>query len=142
MTDERFWSLVRKSKWYKYWRSEKNAEICRKFLDEALAEGELEEFSEMISDKKEALEERITSYYRKMSGGEFDYLMPDGFSPNGYLGDDTISDGLFHIVGSGKTCYNKVMKNPDKLWENFHDVYDMMSSECFFYVVLLKNSEY
>lgn len=134
MTEERFWTLVYKSGWYRFWKYNRNVEICRRRLLEALSEGELDEFAEMVTDKMGELQERITSYYREVSGGEFDYLMPEGFSPNGYIGDDTLSDGLYHIVGRGKTYYNQVMKNPDKFWTNFKDVYEMMMSESFIYV--------
>lgn len=134
MTEERFWTLVYKSGWHRFWKYDRNVEICRRRLLEALSEGELDEFAEMVTDKMGELQERITSYYREVSGGEFDYLMPEGFSPNGYIGDDTLSDGLYHIVGRGKTYYNQVMKNPDKFWTNFKDVYEMMMSESFVYV--------
>jgi len=63
-------------------------------------------------------------------------LCPEGFADNNWIGNDTMSDGLWHIIGKGKSTYDKVMKNPDYFWKVFGSVENMAATECFSYIFL------
>lgn len=134
MTEKRFWEIVRKINWSRYWKFDKNCEICRQRMLEACTEDELKEFEDMASAMRSKLEERFKDYYRTISNGEYDYLFPEGFANNYWIGNDTMSDGLWHIVGKGKSIYEKVMKNPNEFLGIFGNVYNMMDTECFSYI--------
>ena len=134
MKEDRFWEIVRKINWSHYWKFKKNYEICRQRMLRACTQDELKEFEDMARDMRSKLEEHITEYYRNISNGEIDYLFPEGFSNNNRIGNDTMSDGLWHVVGKGKSTYDKMMKNPDMFWKVFGDVYKMMDTECFCYI--------
>ena len=101
---------------------------------EVCTQDELKEFEDMARDKHSKLEDRLTEYYRTISNGEYDYMCPEGFANNNWISNDTMSDGLWHIIGKGKSIYHKVMKNPDEFWKVFGDVYKMMDTECFCYI--------
>ena len=47
-----------------------------------------------------------------------------------------MSDGLWHIIGKGKSTYDKVMKNPDCFWKVFGSIEKMVATECFCYIFL------
>ena len=132
MTKKRFWEIVRKINWSRYWKFDKNCEICRQRMLKACTQDELKEFEDMASIMRSKLEERIKAYYRIISNGVHDYMCPEGFA--NWIGNDTMSDGLWHIVGKGKSTYEKVMKNPDEFWGVFGNVYSMIDTECFSYI--------
>lgn len=136
MTEKRFWEIVRKINWSRYWKFDKNCEICRQRMLEACTEDELKEFEDTAGEFCNKLEERITGHYRTISNGEFNYLCPEGFADNNWIGNDTMSDGLWHIIGKGKSTYDKVMKNPDYFWKVFGSVENMAATECFSYIFL------
>jgi hypothetical protein len=91
---------------------------------------ELKKFEDMARDMRSKLEERITEHYRTNSNG----MCPEGFSNNAWIGNDTMNDGLWHIVGKGKSTYDKVMRNPDEFWIVFGNVYEMMATESYCYI--------
>ena len=132
MKEKRFWEIINKINWSHYWKCEKNDEICRQRMLEACTRDELKEFEDMASIMRSKLEERIKEYYRIISNGVHDYMCPEGFA--NWIGIDTMSDGLWHIVGKGKSTYEKVMKNPNEFWGVFGNVYKMMDTECFSYI--------
>ena len=134
MKEKRFWEIIRRINWSHYWKFKKNCEICRQSMLEVCTQDELKEFEDMARDKHSKLEERLTEYYRTISNGEYDYMCPEGFANNNWIGNDTMSDGLWHIIGKGKSIYHKVMKNPDEFWKVFGDGYKMMDTECFCYI--------
>ena len=134
MTKKRFWEIVRKINWSRYWKFEKNCDICRQRMLRVCTQDELKEFEDIASDMCSKLEERITDYYQTVSNGKFDIMCPKGFAPHGYIGDNTLNDGLWHIVGKGKSVYDKVMKNPDEFWKVFGNVYRMVATECFQFI--------
>lgn len=133
MTEKRFWEIVRKINWSRYWKFEKNCEIYRQRMLRACTQDELKEFEDM-ADMYSKLEECLTEHYRTISNGEYDYMCPEGFTPIGCIGDNTMSDGLWHIVDKGKTTNDKVMKNPDEFWKVFGNVYNMVITECFCFI--------
>ena len=134
MTKKRFWEIVRKIHWSRYWKFDKNCKICHQRMLEACTQDELKVFEDMARNIRSKLEERITEHYRTISNGKFDIMCPEGFTRTGYIGDNTLNDGLWHIVGKGKFTYDKVMKNPDEFWKVFGNVYMMMDTECFGYI--------
>ena len=136
MTEKRFWEIVRKINWSRYWKFDNNCEICRQRMLEACTEDELKEFEDKSGEFCNKLEERITGHYRTISNGEFNYLCPEGFADNNWIGNDTMSDGLWHIIGKGKSTYDKVMKNPDCFWKVFGSIEKMVATECFCYIFL------
>ena len=131
MTEKRFWEIVRKINWSRYWKFEKNCDICRQRMLRACTQDELKEFEDIASDMCSKLEERITDYYQTVSNGKFDIMCPKGFAPHGYIGDNTLNDGLWHIVGKGKSVYDKVMKNPDEFWIVFGNVMEWWQQNVF-----------
>lgn len=141
MNKEEFWKIVEKINWsHTYWRRQ-GVEICKdRYMKLCHTQQMRNEFGEILGELFEDLQTRIESYYEEITNGQYSYLMPDKFSPNGYIGDDTLNDGLHHIIGKGKKTYDSVMKNPDTFWKNFGDVYHMMRTESFWYVTF--NKEY
>ena len=131
MTKKRFWKIVRKINWSHCWKFDKNCEICRQRMLKACAQDELKEFEDMARIMRSKLEERLMEHYRTISNGEYEYMCPEGFANNNWISKDTMSDGLRHIIGKGKSTYDKVMKNPDEFWKEFVNVYKVMDTECF-----------
>ena len=136
MTEKRFWEIINKINWSHYWKFDKSCEICRQRMLEACTQDELNDLEKIARDMRSKLEERITEHYRTISNEKFDIMCPEGFTRIGYIGDDTLNDDLWHIVGKGKPTYDKVMKNPDYFWKVFGSVENMAATECFSYIFL------
>jgi len=134
MTKKKFWEIINKINWSHYWKFDKDCVICRQRMLEVCTQDELKEFEDMARNMCSKLEERITEHYPTISNEKFIIMFPKGFTRTGYIGDDTMNDGLWHVIGKGKPTYDKVMKNPGEFWKVFGSVSGMMETEGFCYI--------
>lgn len=124
MEKDRFDEIVGKIQWKKLCRLTRNVEIgCKILHRECLDQAEINEF----------VEEAVRRFENLMDAmGESLYQVPPRL---GYIGDDTLSDGIWAIVAYGSEAYDKVMSRPAAFWSYFRNATEIMRSEGFCYIL-------
>ena len=124
MTNERFEQIIAALQWKRLIRLPRKIEIGRKIIErECKDETELQEFIDEA-------ERRFSDLYEAMGDSLYNY--PPRF---GYLGDDTIIDGLWGIIPLGWNAYQKVLQKPESLWSFYKDARQIMATESFAYII-------